>query len=275
MQDRVLLSTRIVAACIAPFLILAFAVLVPVPTDTQDLFAWAIQPTFSAMVLGSVYLGGAYFFIRVVWSRRWHAIAGGFVPVATFAGLMGVATLLHWDRFIHSNAAFWLWVALYFTTPFIVVATFVTNRRREYVPPRSDEIQVPALAAYAIVAGGVAALLMSAFLYLFPGRAISIWPWQLTPLTARMLGAIFALGIAGLGMARERRWSAARLLLQVAEFMIVLILVAAIRAHDEFDTARALTWLFAIGFTASAVAVPLFYLMMERRTRTLVGERGR
>ncbi len=119
-EDRVLVSTRAVSAAIIPFSLLAFAVLVPWPTDTKRLFAWAIKPTMSAMVLGSVYLGGAYFFFRAARARRWHTVAGGFPPVATFAALMGIATILHWDRLMHGNLAFWLWVALYLTTPFVV-----------------------------------------------------------------------------------------------------------------------------------------------------------
>lgn len=50
------------------------------------------------MILGSVYLGGAYFFLRAVTARQWHTVKGGFIPVGTFATLMGVATILHWDR---------------------------------------------------------------------------------------------------------------------------------------------------------------------------------
>jgi hypothetical protein len=34
-EDRVLVSTRVVSAAIVPFLLLAFAVLVPWPTDTR------------------------------------------------------------------------------------------------------------------------------------------------------------------------------------------------------------------------------------------------
>src|SRR3954467_12577438 len=213
--DRVLTPTRILAAGIVPFLVLAYAVLYPWPSDTRRLFAWQIKPSMSAMLLGSVYLGGAYFFLRVVRARQWHTVAGGFVPVGTFASLMGVTTILHWDRFLHGNLAFWLWVALYFTTPFLVFLVFLRNQR-EYSPNTDGEVLMPPAAAGGVVAAGLLSLAMSAFLYLFPQRAISIWPWQLTPLTARMLGAIFALGLAGLGAARERRWSAARMLIQVA-----------------------------------------------------------
>jgi len=49
--DRVLLSTRVLAAAIVAFLVLAFPVLVPRPTDTTRLFAWEIHPTMSPIVL--------------------------------------------------------------------------------------------------------------------------------------------------------------------------------------------------------------------------------
>jgi hypothetical protein len=265
-QDRVLMPTRIVAAVIIPFLVLAFAVLFPDPGDTS-IFAWQIMPSMSAMVLGSVYLGGAYFFLRVVAAKRWHEVAGGFIPVATFASLMGIATILHWDKFIHSNVAFWLWVALYFTTPFLVFAVFFRNRR-ESAPLTGPELTMTSLSATAIAVAGGLAVITSGLLYLFPLTAVHIWPWPLTPLTARMLGAVFALGLAGLGAVHERRWSAARILLQVAGFMLALILVAAIRARDEFDTSKPLTWLFAAGFATTALAMLAYYLRMESRART-------
>ena len=37
------------------------------------------------------------------------------------------------------------------------------------------------------------------FLFLVPSAAISVWPWALTPLTARVMGAVFCLGLAGIG----------------------------------------------------------------------------
>lgn len=262
-RDRVLPATRVVAFVIVPFLLLAFAVLVPVPTDARTLFAWPIQPAMSAMVLGSVYLGGAYFFVRVGVATHWHTVAGGFIPVGMFATLMGLTTILHWDRFGHDRLAFWLWVGLYFSTPVIVFAAFVINRR-EYRAPEASELRLPATAAAAIAVAGALSLLMSAFLYLFPKRAISIWPWPLTPLTARMLAAVFVLGVAGLGTLGERRWSAARTLLQVAAIMLALLIVAGVRAHDEFDPSNLLTWLFAVGFVGALVAIVVLYVGMQQ-----------
>jgi hypothetical protein len=269
-SDRVLSATRALAAVIVPFLVLAFLVLVPWPTDTKRLFAWQIIPSMSPMVLGSVYLGGAYFFVRVVSASQWHTVAGGFVPVGTFATLMGVTTILHWDRFLHDHLAFWLWVALYFTTPVLVFAAFLRNQREyDSMPDTSGRIGPAAVGG--LVLAGVTSLAMCLFLYLFPARAIAVWPWQLTPLTARRLGAIFALGVAGVGAWWERRWSAMRILLQVAGFMLVLILISAVRAHAEFDTSKPLTWLFLVGFVATTVALVALYVRMESRSSSEKG----
>jgi hypothetical protein len=74
-----------------------------------------------------------------------------------------------------------------------------------------------------------------------------IWPWMLTPLTARVMGAIFALATVGIAAVRYRRWSGMQILLQVEGLMLVLIAVALVRARDDFAASRPLTWLFTVG----------------------------
>jgi hypothetical protein len=262
-DDRVERLTRAVAYAVVPFLVVAFAVLYPPPGDTGRLFAWRIMPTVTAMVLGSAYLGGAYFFVRVARARAWHTVKAGFVPVGLFASLMGIATVLHWTRFNHARPAFWLWVLLYFTTPVLIFLVWLRNRRHD-PPPVDGEPLLPRPAAWAI--GGVGALAAGTggFVFLAPGAAAAWWPWSLTPLTARVLGAIFCLGSAGLGALVERRWSSARIPFQVAAVMLVLILVAAIRGYAQFDPARPLTWTFVAGFVGVTVALAATYRRMER-----------
>jgi hypothetical protein len=65
-----------------------------------------------------------------------------------------------------------------------------------------------------------------------------IWPWMLTPLTARVMGAIFALATVGIAAFRYRRWSGMQILLQVEGLMLVLIVVALVRARDDFAASR-------------------------------------
>jgi hypothetical protein len=243
-------------------------VLYPVPGDTQRLFAWHIVPTLTPMVLGSAYVGGAYFFLRAGQSHSWTAVKGGFVPVAVFASLMGIATIIHWDKFNHRHVAFWLWALLYFTTPFLIALVWWRNRAATESPDSAESTEdgplLPLLAARVTAGVGGLAVAVGLFLFLAPSAAIRVWPWMLTPLTARVLGAVFCLGLAGLGTLFDRRWSSARLPFQVALVMLTLMIVAGLRAYAQFDPANPLTWLFAIGFVGLTAAIAVVYRRMER-----------
>lgn len=267
-DDRVLALTRGVSLVIIPFLVVAFFVLVPWPSDTGRLFAWHIKPTLTAMVLGSVYLGGAYFFFRALRATAWHTVKGGFVPVGTFATLMGVATIAHWDKFTHTHVAFWLWAGLYFTTPFLVFWVFLANRKHDAPATSADLLLSVGVSRIIAVVGGLS-LLTGLFLFLLPNQAVTVWPWTVTPLTSRVLGAIFCLGVAGLGALFDRRWSSARVLLQVAALMLALIVIAGARATGEFDSANAMTWLISAGFVGVLAAIVVLYLRMEARLAQL------
>jgi len=265
-DGAVLPATRVLSAFIVPFLVVAFVVLYGFPGDTARLFAWTISPPMTPMTLGAVYLGGAYFFVRASRATAWHTVKAGFVAVGTFASLMGVATVIHWNRFNHGHVAFWLWAGLYFTTPFLVWATWATNRRRDS-PAGPHDVLLPPAARWMLAATGALAVVAGLFLFLMPARAVEVWPWRLTQLTARVLGAIFMLGLAGLGVLRDARWSASRLMLQVQVFMLSLILVAAARAHADFDASNAMTWLLLVGFAGALTSAAYVCVTMDGRER--------
>ena len=262
--DRVLPSTRALSIVIIPFLLAAFVLLYfwPSADDTARLFAWRITPGFTSMMLAAVYLGGAYFFVRVTVERQWHRVAGGFVAVGSFATLMGIATILHWDKFIQTNVAFWVWSVLYFVTPFLVFAVWLANRQIAG-PPDVDDLLLSEGTAIGIGVFGIVAVGTCLFLFLLPRVAIAVWPWPLTELTARVVGAIFALGGAGLGAFTVRRWSSARILFQVEGGMLLLIGIGVIRGVGDFDPARPLTWIFAAGFVALLGGSAVVYARME------------
>jgi len=260
-DDQVLGPTRLLAAVIIPFLLVAFVLLHLFPGDTDDHFAWTIEPTMTAMVLGAVYLGGAWFFVSVLRARAWHTVRAGFPAVAVFASLLGVATIIHWDRFHSGHISFVTWATLYFTTPFLVVAAFVWNDRRRSRDGAADRL--PAATAGAIAAVGAVLAVTGVVMFLFPDQAIDVWPWTLTPLTARVMGACFTLGLAGVLLAADARLDAVRLTLEVAAIMFVLIAVAGVRAGDEIDTGEALAWVLGIAMVvvlAGGAAVWVRYL---------------
>lgn len=264
--DRVLPATRALSAFIIPFLLVAFVVLYFFPSakDTAHLFAWRIVPPFTPMVLGSVYLGGAYFFLRAFRATEWHRVGAGFISVGLFATLMGIATIVHWNKFVHSNVAFWLWAGLYLTTPFLVWAAWFANQR-EQLEPTPDDLLLSPIASRVIGLLGILAAMSCLFLFLFPITAISIWPWKLTELTARVMGAIFALGVSGIGAFTDKRWGGAKIMLEVEGLMVALIAVAALRSHRDFAASRPLTWVFAAGFLALPLATALLYARMAAR----------
>jgi hypothetical protein len=267
-DDLVLRPTRALSAFIVPFLVVAFVVLYGFPTRTDRLFAWTIKPPMTPMTLGSVYIGGAYFFVKAFQAKAWHTVKAGFVAVGTFATLMGVATVIHWDRFNHSHVAFWLWAGLYFTTPLLVWGVWAANRRRGTRPGPTDFL-LPFSARVVLGATGAIAVAAGLFLFLLPDQAIDVWPWTITPLTSRVLGAIFMLGTAELMVLTDARWSAARLMLKVQVFMLALILIGAARAHNDFDGSNVMTWLLLGGFlTAIASSVYLLVTMDARANVT-------
>jgi len=257
------LTTRALSAFIVPFLIVAFVVLYGWPGETGRLFAWTIRPRMTPMVLGAVYIGGAYFFVRAWRAAEWHTVKVGFVPVTVFASLLGVATILHWDRFNHTHLAFWLWAGLYFTTPFLVLGAWLLNRSRE--AEAGDELMLSPPARLIVGGTGVASMILGLILYLRPQQAIDMWPWALTPLTARVMGAVFALGIAGLGIVVDPRWGTARLMLQTEQVMLALILLAAARDRVDIDPSKPFTWLLLGGLAGVLMTSTFYSLVMDRR----------
>jgi hypothetical protein len=270
-DDRILRYTRGLSLFIAPFLLVAFLVLYPFPDQTQRLFAWTIQPTMTPMVLASAYLGGFYFFVRVLRERRWASVKAGFGSVALFASLLGVATILHWDRFNHAHVAFWLWTGLYFTAPFLVIGAWIVNRRVA-APPTADEPRLGGGTRWVVGIIGLAALAQGVVMFAAPAVIIPIWPWTLTPLTCRVVGAIFCLGSAGISVLVDQRWVTIRLMLQVELLMLTLMLLAAVRARAEFAVNRPLTWGMLVGFVVTLVASVFLWVTNEIRPKGMRNE---
>ena len=247
-SDTVFSSTRLLAVVIVPILVAAFVILYLFSGDTGRLFAWPVKPPMSALMLGGTYLGGAYFFAIAATTRRWHYVSLGFLPVTAFAAILGIATILHWDRFTHGQISFELWAFLYFTLPFVIPVVWYRNWRASRGLKETDERKVPSVLRIATgVLGGVL-VGASIVLLLFPNVMIPIWPWALTALTARVLAAMFALsGLVGVGVAVDGRWSAARTPFQAQVVSIALILFGLVVARSDVAWSRWETWLFIAG----------------------------
>lgn len=149
----------------------------------------------------------------------------GFLSVALFASLLGVTTIIHWDTFNHRHVAFWLWAGLYFITPLLVFGGWLANRRFA-APSDADEPRLGDVVQWIVGLIGLLALLEGNVMFLEPTQVIAIWSWTLTPLTCRVVGAIFCLDSAGIGALVDPRWTTVKLTLEVEVLMVALMLIA-------------------------------------------------
>lgn len=266
-DDRILLSTRIVSAFVVPFLVLAFLILYFYPETSGERFAWEIKPDMTAAFMGAGYLGGSWLFINAVFGRRWHRISTGFLPVAAFTTAMLVITILHWDRFEITHLPFTLWLILYAVTPALLPFLWWQNHKVDSGALESNDTSVPALAGMLMKALSVLLLLFAAWALLFPESFAVIWPWQLSPLTGRIIGGWFILmGAAGLYIARDPRWSSWRVGLESIWIWHVLILVAAVSNRSDFFGGL-LNW-YIVSIIVVLAGMTWLYIRMEIRRRS-------
>jgi hypothetical protein len=126
------------------------------------------------------------------------------------------------------------------------------NRRTDSGEPVAGEALVPAGVRRAARVFAVAAFVAAAVLFLAPSEAIDVWPWQLTPLTSRVLGAFTAqVAVGALLLSRDRRWSAWALIVQTLFVATALLLIGAIRAWEDFDIGNPMTYLYLGGLVAA------------------------
>lgn len=267
-DDRILPVTRVVAALIVPFLVVAFAILYLMPDATDRLFAWTIMPRMSALLMGAGYVSGVYFFIRVVRAPRWHWVAQAFLPLTLFVCWLELATILHWDRFHHGHIAFVAWTAIYTLTPFILPALWLRNRSADPRTPDPDDVLVPRPLRGLMGLVGAVELALALIMFVLPNSVIDLWPWMLTPPTARTASGWFALhGAIGLALAQEPRWSGMRIVLHTQMIGLTLILVAVARAWSDFNPTNPLTWVFVVGTSAWLVVLVGIHITLDARRR--------
>ena len=269
-DDRVLPVTRWAALIVFFILVPAWTILWVAPDRTADLWAWMIKPELTPIFLGSGYGAGAYFFWRTYRAEGWHPSSPGVLGASVFAGLMVIATGIHWDRFNHGDApalaavAFYAWTIVYIVSPFAVFAIWWRNQATDPRTPGSHDPRVPSSARLAARAFAAGALGVGLLFFVVPVVAIDIWPWQLTPLTARVLASLTVqVGVGALVLSLDPRWSTWRLIVHTYFVATALLLIGAIRAFGDFDTGNPLTWMYLGGLLATAAALALLHRRME------------
>jgi hypothetical protein len=269
-DGRLLPATRWASLVIFVILVPAVVILWGMPGRTADAWSWTIKPDLTPIFLGAGYGAGAYFFLRTFLAKRFPPSSAGIFGAAFFAALMLIATLIHWDKFNHGDApligalVFYGWVGVYIVSPFVVFGLWWVNRRTDSGEGAPGEAIVPAGARRAAQAVAAGAFVAGAVLFLAPEQAMDIWPWQLTPLTSRVLGSFTAqVGVGALLLSLDPRWRSWKLIVQTFFVATALLLVGAIRAWSDFDTGNAMTYLYIGGLVGGDIALLLLYRRMS------------
>ncbi|MDX6721100.1 MAG: hypothetical protein QOJ63_3354 [Solirubrobacteraceae bacterium] len=273
-DDSVLPATRAAAVVVVLVLLPALVILWGLPSHTADLWAWTIDADLTPIFMGAGYGAGAYFFVRVYRARRWHEVSVGVLSAAVFALLMLGTTLVHYDKFNHGHApalaaiAFYGWTSVYVISPFVVGWLWRRNQRLDPGVPDDDDVLVGPTVRLVARCLAIGALLVAAVVLVSSSVAIDAWGWELTPLTARVLACFTAqVGTGFLLLSRDARWSSWRVLVETFLIAVVLLLVGAARAWDDFDPHCLLTWGYLGALVGGGAALLALYRAMERLRR--------
>jgi hypothetical protein len=213
--------------------LLAVAALFVRPETTDRYFAWTVKPPLTAAFLGGAYLAGCTLVVLSLRAVAWAHARAAVVTILVFTVLTLVATLVHLDRFhlqvggLPARAAAWFWLAVYVFVPIVMVVLLaVQQRARGGHPERARPM--PRWLAVALAVEGAVMLAVGAVLFIRPGT-FTAWPWPLSPLTSRAVGAwLVSFGVAaGLAVAeadlpRLRAPAVAYLVFGVAELAALL-----------------------------------------------------
>ncbi len=232
------------------FALVATILLVPLARHTDDYFAWTIRPPLTAAVFGAFFWAAALFGYLSARQRTW-ADARALLPAAVvFTSLTLAATLIYIDRFHLSGAtrftrlvsSAWL-VACWVEPPLLLGAFYLQLRAPGIDPPRADPLPI----AFRLLLGlqSLIAIAAGAALCLDPIAVMSRWGWDLTPLTARALGAwLIPLGIVGAQAIWENDWDRIRAAMISLTVLGVSQLVVFGIFYDGllFENAPAIAW---------------------------------
>ncbi len=259
--------------------------LVVLAGDTERTFAWTIEPPVTAAFLGSGYAAGLVLSALSLRSDDWWAVRVPFATVLAFTWLTAVATFVHLDR-MHvvapgagsvARPAAWLWLAVYVVVPPAMAVLWP----RQPHPPRARrrgeagravagtrrEVPAPRWLTAVLAAQGAVLAVVGGALYVAPSTAAALWPWPLTPLTARVVAAwLLAFAVAAVMCVRDGDLARLRIAtVAYAAFGLLQAMTAVRFAADvDWGTGRAVAWLAMVGVV---VATGLTGWLLARRRR--------
>ena len=220
--------------------------------ETDRWFAWTIGSPLTAAFLGAGYWMAL---VAVAFAARQTAWAPARVPIPGVMGFIwmtAVATLLHLDLFhfdegpTSARVAAWAWLVVYVVAPPAETFYYVRQLREPGADLDSGQpLPAPFRAATAVLGGVMVVLGVGLFVHPAWGR--TVWPWLLTPLTARAVAAwLVGWGIVHLVAVVVDDWGALRSTTASLAVLAVLLLGALARYGDEIAWERPVAVIYLV-----------------------------
>lgn len=238
---------------------------------TEEWFAWTVNPPVTAAFLGAAYWASAVVEWTSSRASAWADARVAVPSVLTFTTLTLGVTLLHLDRFhlgsdvaAVTQAVTWAWIAVYAVVPVLMAVLWVRQSRVPGGDPvRGHPLPVPLRLVVAVSA--VLLLGLGGWLLVAPEQAAAWWPWDLTALTGRAIGAwLVGLGVSAAQTVRECDARRAR---PVAAGAIALAALASVALARFAADVRWGTWAAALLLACLAVwaVIGAAIIAVERR----------
>jgi len=238
---RVASSVRVILRAAAVLVFLAGVQLFVFPERTDEYFAWTIASPMTAVFLGASYWSAVGLELAASRAPTWAGARIALPAVFVFTVLTLIVTLVHLELFhlgtdipVRTRSVAFAWLAVYTVVPILMIVAHRAQRRVGVaVPPPSG---LPGAVRAILVLLAALLLGLGAALLVAPEWADGVWPWALTPLTGRAVGAwLVGLGVAAAHARILDDRPSLRPLAITGVLFGVLQAVAALRYGDELD----------------------------------------
>ena len=256
---------------LVPFVALATGAVISLylrPEDTDEWFAWTIDPPFTAALLGAAYGGTLVFFAMTLRERAWADVRLAVSAPLLLSTAMLAATLLHLDKFHLDEGGApavvaWIWLIVYLVVPPALLAVAVVGQCTPGDdPPRA--VRLPAVIRVQLMGMGIAGVVGGAALFGWPTELAEHWPWPITPLTGRAIAAwLLGLGLAALHAAVEDDLRRIRSGVAALATIGGLGLLACARYRDDLEGGAGTAVL--LGVLGALLALGTVGMVLQRR----------
>lgn len=260
-SDRhpIALSLRRILIAAAMLVFLAGLQLFVFTLRTAEWFAWTVGSPMTAVFLGASYWSAIALELGGARASTWEAGRVAIPAVFVFTTLTLGVTLWHIDAFhlgpefaSHTQAVTWGWIAVYGIVPLLLV---IAVRQQAGAPSYAARIvrdRLPVAVRWSLVGQAVVMLGLGIALLVAPGDAAVAWPWPLTVLTGRAVGAwLVGLGVGALHARLLDDVVAVRPLFVAGIVFVLLQSVALLRHGGELDW----TGLPAVGYVSGLAVI--------------------